>query len=184
MLFTEEKTFAPSSSTATGSTEKAVLVQDICFRPPCPVPLLSHTFPFQGSASGSHWASMSVLVDSCKRQQQDGAFAPGAPRQHPKNSWKRGNVGWGEEDTLPILPKENECVNTDDIQTAFLLWLLFPVQSRRLSVFVQDHGRMDKCTHSLTSFKHRKKAVPRVNRHLGLQSIFYLNIKKESEPFN
>lgn len=39
------------------------------------------------------------------------------PKHHPKNSWKRGSVARGENypSTLPIMPREHEFVNTDDI---------------------------------------------------------------------
>lgn len=38
MLFTEEQTFASSSNTATGSTEKTILLQDVCVSPRRPLP--------------------------------------------------------------------------------------------------------------------------------------------------
>lgn len=45
--------------------------------------------------------------------------------QNPKNSWERCNVKPGENWISPVLPKENEFVNTDDIYTVFLYGFYF-----------------------------------------------------------
>lgn len=45
--------------------------------------------------------------------------------QYPKNSWERCSVKPGENWISPVLPKENEFVNTDDIYTVSLCGFYF-----------------------------------------------------------